>query len=196
MVCRRSMPAAHARASSPARAAAHAVGALLTGAVTALPLPAAAYEDQLTLEAGLGYAHATDADADTQAGLPFSLAASIGLDDVWTVKALGSYALHPAVAGTRHVVLAGAELVYVIDVLELVPYFGAGLDVFAAWRAPTQDLDAAAHLVFGADYLLTRRLFVGLEIRPYLLLTRLGHDDGRTPLYVTALARIGVSWEL
>jgi hypothetical protein len=190
------MPAAHARASTRTRPASRAFGALLACGVSALSSPAAAYEDQLTVEAGVGYAHALDASADAQSGLPWSLAASIGLDDVWTMKATTAYALHPADAGARHVVIAGAELVYVVDILEIVPFFGAGLDVFAAWRGPEQDLDAAAHLVFGADYLLTRSLFVGVEVRPHLLLTRLGNDDGRTPLYVTALARIGVGWEL
>jgi hypothetical protein len=171
-------------------------GALLACGASALASPAAAYEDQLTIEAGLGYAFAADAGEDARSGLPFSLAASIGLDDVWTVKATTAYAIHTADAGARHTVIAGAELVYVVDVLEIVPYFGAGLDVFGAWRGPDQDLDAAAHLVFGADYLLTRSLFVGVEIRPHLLLTRLADDDGRTPLYITALARIGFIWDL
>ena len=190
------MMAARLRASSAPRVPVRAGGAALAFVVGAFAAPAAAYEDQLTLEAGLGYAHAADATEDARSGLPFSLAASIGLDDVWTVKANVAYALHPAAAEPQHVLIAGAELAYVVDVLEVVPYFGVGLDAFASWRATLQDVDAAAHLVVGVDYLWSRSLFVGLEIRPYLLLTRVGKDDGRTPLYVTALARIGVSWDL
>jgi len=190
------MSAPHDRAKAPTGVAARAAAGLLGWLCAAVPSSAAAYEDQVTLEAGFGYAHSADAESDTRAGMPFSLAASLGLDDVWTVKVATSYAIHPASSGARHVVVGGAELLYVVDVLQIVPYVGAGVDVFAAWRAPVQDLDVAAHLVFGADYLLTRSLFVGLEVRPYLLLTQLGNADGRTPLYMTALARLGVLWDL
>jgi hypothetical protein len=80
-----------------------------------------------------------------------------------------------------------------IDVLELVPSFGAGLDaVITHWPVAAGNDDAelradfAAHAVLGLDYLLSRELSFALDVRPHLLVTAL--DD--EPLYLTVSASL------
>jgi len=133
--------------------------------------PAAAYEDQATLGLGLGYAHAFGIDPSP--GAAIALSASLGLGQSWSARALAGYALHPASGHPLHVGLAGAELVYLIDVIEVVPWFGLGADgVLRALRGELEP-ELAAHAVVGLDYLWSRELTLSLELRPYVILTDL-----------------------
>jgi hypothetical protein len=149
--------------------------------------PALAYEDQATLGLGLGYAHAFA--LSPAPGAAVALAASLGLGQTLTARALAGYALHP---GQRplHVGLAGAELLYVIDVIELVPWLGLGADGVLRAQAGELEPQLAAHAVLGLDYLLSRELTLSLELRPYVLLTDL---DG-APVYGAVI--VSASWML
>jgi hypothetical protein len=162
----------------------------LLGALLLCWAPAAvarAYEDQLTLGLGAGYAYAASS-SQPQNGALFDLSSSVGLSAVLTVRARLSYAFHPA-ARPLHAGLAGAELLYMVDVVELVPYFGAGLDAVGRAREPASlEVDGAVHLVAGLDYLLSRTLALGIDLRPLFLLTALHRD----PLYVAVTA--SVTW--
>jgi hypothetical protein len=156
----------------------------------AVAVPARAYEDQLTLGVGAGYAHAAS-DAVPRDGALFDVSASTGLGAVWSLRGRASYAFHPE-AEPMHVALVDAELLYLIDVLELVPYFGLGAG--AAGRVGSGvgsgevDVDPTAHAVIGLDYLMSRALTLELDARPYLLLTELE----RSPFYFGITA--GVVW--
>ncbi len=150
--------------------------------------PAAAYEDQATLGLGLGYAHAFSVDPAPGAAL--ALSGSLGLGQSWSARALAGYALHPDPDHALHVGLAGAELVYLIDVIEVVPWFGLGADgVLRAQRGELRP-ELGAHVVLGLDYLWSRELTLSLELRPYLLLTDL---DG-APVYGAVI--VSASWML
>jgi hypothetical protein len=156
----------------------------LLGALACL-LPATvarAYEDQLALGLGAGYAHALSS-APASHGVLFDLTGGAGLSPAWTVRGRFSYAFHPA-EQPLHVALAGAELLYLFDVVELVPYFGAGLDGVSRARAGHFEVDAAAHLVVGLDYLLSRDFILGLDLRSHVLVTALDRD----PIYVALTA--------
>ncbi|HEX4353824.1 MAG TPA: hypothetical protein VHZ95_12935, partial [Polyangiales bacterium] len=102
--------------------------ALCLGAALGLVTPSAAhaYEDKAGLALDLGYARATERNAAHNGGL-VGVEASIGLDDIWTVRAAVTYSLHPGTSSQSVLAISG-ELLYLIDVLELVPYFGAGID--------------------------------------------------------------------
>jgi hypothetical protein len=145
---------------------------------------ARAYEDQLTLGLGAGYAHAA-ASGLPRSGAAVELSASAGLAPAWSVRTRAAYALHP---GDRalHVALLDGELLYLIDVLQLVPYFGAGAGGIARAGAIEFDVDASAHLVLGLDYLVSRAVTLELEARPYLILTELARD----PFYLTITAGV------
>jgi hypothetical protein len=148
-----------------------ATAAMLCIAVAA---PARAYEDQLTVGAGAGYAYAASS-ALPRSGVIFDLSASAGLGPAWSVRARASYALHPD-DQPLHAMLLGGDLLYLIDVVELVPYFGAGASGVGRAYRDEFELDAAAQLVVGLDYLISRELTFELEARPYLLLTELDRD--------------------
>jgi hypothetical protein len=160
-----------------------------------LPLCAAApvhaYEDQLTLGLALGYAHATDR-ALPHPGATAGVEASVGLGVAWSLRAAASYSLHPGDVSLHHAALS-AELVYIVDVLELVPYAGVGLDGLGHWTsAPhaTFDADFGVHPVVGVDWLATRELGFGLCARPIFALTDLRH----APLYLSAT--LNATWHL
>jgi len=151
-----------------------------------------AYEDQFTLGIGLGYAHAFPSGAPHPGALA-ELSASTGLDATWTARARLAAAWHPSEQALYRGV-GGVELLYMIDVLELVPSLGLGLDAVitrwpvAAGGGDDAELrgDFAAHAVLGLDYLLSRELSLGLDVRPHLLVTAL--DD--EPLYLTISASL------
>ncbi|MDH5671690.1 MAG: hypothetical protein OEZ06_06045 [Myxococcales bacterium] len=154
--------------------------------------PARAYEDQLTVGLDLGYALSAG-DRDSTHGALLALQASVGLSAVWSARARLGAALHPA-SPTMQLGLVGGELLYLIDILELVPVFGLGADAMlrrypdTTADPPEQRLDAAVHALLGLDYLLSRSLILGLALRPHLRLTDLGGD----PFYFMASG--AVSW--
>jgi hypothetical protein len=152
----------------------------------AVAIPARAYEDQLTLGVGAGYAHASS-DALPRNGALFDVSASAGLGAVWSLRGRASYALHPD-AEPMHVALIDAELLYLIDVLELVPYFGLGAGAAGRVWSGVVDVDPTAHAVIGLDYLISRALTLELDARPYLLLT----EFERAPFYFGVT--VGVVW--
>jgi hypothetical protein len=148
------------------------------------PSAAHAYEDQWTLGVGLGYAHAFPHDAPHPGALA-ELSASLGLDPVWSVRARLSAAFHP----DDHALyrgMAGGELLYMIDILELVPSFGLGVDAIASRSDAKTRADFALHAVLGLDYLLSRTLTLGFDVRPYLLAARVKDE----PLYLALSASL------
>jgi hypothetical protein len=166
------------------------VGAALLHALT--PLAAHAYEDQATLGVGLGYAYAT-ARALPHNGATLAVDTSIGLDDIWTARAFASYSLHPG-NSSLSVLTLGAELLYLVDILEVVPYFGAGLDALGSWVPGAQAFGAefGVHPVVGIDWLLSRDLALGIVARPVFLLSAWQ----RTPIYVSATVTLSLLFDL
>jgi hypothetical protein len=145
--------------------------------------PAQAYEDQVTLGVGLGYAYATRSDQPHH-GATVTAFTTLGLGPSWSARGLFSYGLHPAQASRSRLDLA-AELLYLIDVVELVPYVGAGIDALGTWTegGPSFRPDFALHPVVGADWLVSRDLLIGLDVRPLFVLT----DAKRELLYLNVM---------
>lgn len=156
-------------------------------ALLALRAPgvAHAYEDQVTLGLGAGYTNAVS-DSLPQHGALFDVSSSVGLSNVWTIRGRVSYAYHPDDV-PMHVGIVGAELLYMIDVTEVVPYFGIGMDgIGHALKHGALTVDAASHVVLGIDYLVSRRVALELDGRALALWTALDHD----PLYIAATASV------
>jgi hypothetical protein len=154
----------------------------------ASPGYAYAYEDQRTIGAGAGYAYSIS-DAAPASGARLELSASTGLGLAWTARARLSYALHPD-ADPLHVGMAAVELLYIVDVLEFVPYFGAGTSVLASAREDSFHVYPALQAVLGVDYLMSRELTLELDLSAHALLTALDTD----PLYLTAT--VSLVWML
>lgn len=155
-------------------------------AVACVSTTAYAYEDQFSLGVQAGYA-AVVADTDLAThGLSLGVTGSYGLNDIWLLRANGLYAYHPG-SEAWHSTLLGLELIYTLDVLEWVPFFGAGANGMLTIVDSDVSGDGAANLVVGLDYLLSRSMVIGLDIRPYVVLTALDEQPG----YLTVTLR----WE-
>lgn len=162
---------------------------------------ARAYEDQLGLSLAAGYAVLpTDGPASPNAvplaqhGLALQAEAALGIDDTWELRALAGWAMHFADT-PLHRVHAGLEIVYLVDILELVPFLGLGLDVPTSIAGAEVWVDFAAHAVVGLDWLPAREYAIGIEVRPYVLFTSLARSPG-DPVWLTATARFQYLFEI
>ena len=164
---------------------------LLSG--LASPSAARAYEDQLHLGVAAGWGIAPEQPGPDN-GPNLTLSGELGLDPAWGIGVVAGYAVHPPFNGgdAQHLLLLGAELTYVFDILEIVPRFGVGVDVLPHHDGTTWDADVAVHALVALDYLLTRTWLVGLDVRPYLRLTDLNGDL----LYVSLQVRLGALFSL
>jgi hypothetical protein len=167
--------------------------------LVALPLllaapKARAYEERWTLgaELGAGVVVVEDSDLPQWGGL-VGLTGSLGLDDIWSVRGHLAWAFHPG-DQPLHVGIFGAEIVYLLDIVEFVPFFGAGLDGLFTLHQGSAGMELGAHAVIGIDYLWSRDLLFGLDIRPHLL--PLSIEEARLdPVYVTANLRASLLFD-
>ncbi len=83
-------------------------------------------------------------------------------------------------------------LMYKLDIVQFVPYFGALIGGYAldGGSLPSIKGRPGGELAVGADYLLSRRMAVGLAIREHFLFT----DLGTYPSYLTVAARFEITW--
>lgn len=156
--------------------------------------PAAAYDGQLGLWAAAGYSGIVGDTPLPPHAVHFGLGGTIGIEDVWELRVRLDYAFHLARAHRTSVSL---DLVYLVDVLSVVPYLGVGVGL----RASVQDEDRAAlavradllaGAVLGLDVLLSRDWTVGFEIRPTFVPTGFESE----PALFSALARAQALLEL
>ncbi|MGE0792144.1 MAG: hypothetical protein AB7S26_41110 [Sandaracinaceae bacterium] len=160
-----------------------------------LPGRAFAYERILSLDVDLGWGWAPTLDAPNH-GPTGGVGTSIGFDDTWGLGLYGGWAVHPILTEADDQVfqigLFGAEALYYFDILELVPFFGAGIDVVPSFDGTTWRADFAAHLRVSIDYLLSREFAIGVDVRPYLLITAL---PDLNPVYLTFQLRFSALLE-
>lgn len=139
----------------------------MAGALAALtwlaPAEARAYEDQVALSVDANYAYAQHGIPTHGAGVGIS--AGIGLGDTFTLVFRGGYAAHPGRETTAHVLSLTAEALYIVDILTWVPFFGAGVDGHLQLRDGTTRGNFEVHGIVGLDYLHSRSLAFGLDVR-------------------------------
>jgi hypothetical protein len=144
-----------------------AILATVAGWLAWSPSPALAYEDQFTLGVGAGYAHAiggSNNDPGHLVGIGGDLSASMGLGPAWALRMRAGYSHHPGSPNANLFTGAG-ELLYLIDVIEVVPYAGLGLGVIAGKAGAVDGAGASGHVVLGCDYLLSRSFALELDLR-------------------------------
>ena len=151
------------------------------GTWACLPSPAHAYEDQFTLAVGVGYAHVLDHDATHMAGVAGDVSGSLGLGEAWAFRVRAGYSGHPGAPGASLFSGAG-ELLYVVDIVDWVPYVGLGAGVLVGARASDAGAWPSAHVVAGCDYLLSRSFALELDLRAAFVA-----PDLPAPTYFTAL---------
>jgi hypothetical protein len=109
--------------------------------------------------------------------------------DSLTLQLLGGVTAHPEAAGPLLGFSAGAGLVYVFDVVRVVPFFECFAGLLGTRDAAGDTrLRLGLGVGLGADYLVSRRLSVGVAARWQTALT----DLSGLPLYLTAGPRLTV----
>ncbi len=167
------------------------IAGILLSAALLWPLPRArAYEDQLTVGVAPGYA-VRFSEERTGHYAVLGLSSSLGLDQTWSARARLGYAIEP-VSEPVHLFLASADIIYLVDVLQIVPYLGVGIDGIGTLTGSIFDTDAGIHAVLGLDYLYSRTVILGLEIGPLLVIS----DGGGWPLYLSANTKINFIFDL
>jgi hypothetical protein len=164
-----------------ARAWTLVVGSLLVWAALA-PSIARAYDRQIGLTLELGYA-VTPSGPLPPHGIYAEGGASIGLGDTWEIRGRLAYAWHPQ---PMHRWAGGVELVYLIDILEVVPFLGLGVCGIVTLNDTSVLGDFAANAVIGLDVLLSREATLGFVVRPSVLFTSLD----TSPVWLEAGARL------
>lgn len=194
-------PARHTTEVRAPRTSLVAASFLLALAALSQPGRARAYEDQLGLAIGAGYAVIPSSGPASpegaplpQHGLVLQAQVALGLGDTWELRALAGWAIEIGDV-SLHRVHGGLELVYLLDILEVVPFLGLGLDVPTSILGDEVWVDFAGHAVFGVDWLPAREWSVGIEIRPYVLFTALTRTAG-DPVWLTATARFQYLFEI
>lgn len=161
----------------------------------ALPSTAAAYDRQVSLDIAAGWGLAPALEMLPNHGPFASLATTIGIDDTWALGVNAGWAIHPPLTDSSqplfHVGVLGVEALYYIDILEIVPFFGAGIDLLPTFDGSNLFVDLAAHLRLSVDYLASREVAIGIDVRPYILLTALSTD----PVYVTFQIRLSLLFD-
>ncbi|NOY92437.1 MAG: hypothetical protein GXP55_14680 [Deltaproteobacteria bacterium] len=160
----------------------------------ATPSVARAYEDQATLGVDLGWLGAPSAEAGVpRNGVSLGLSGTLGLGDSWSLGGRVGYALHPA-DPTLHSGVGGLELIYLVDVLRLVPSLGLGVDGFFSLRDGELGADLAVHALLRLDFLFSRRLLFGVDFRVYALPFAFD-DGGLAPLAMQAGLRVSLTFD-
>ena len=152
-----------------------------------------AYEEQASLDGSLGYALIVpDSDLPTHGAL-FDVGAGIGLGDVAVLRgSLGYARFHDQERGTVHGGRLRVEALYLLDVLQVVPFFGLGGSLLLAPNeADALRVRPGAHLVVGVDYLASRSWVVGVDVRPGVLF-----EDGSVRSATEVALRVSRMFEL
>jgi hypothetical protein len=175
----------------------------IRGALSALALIlssaslAHAYEDTLTLgvEAGLGVVVVPESTLPC-CGPLIGAETSIGLTDAITLRAHLAWAWHPSPEPDLHLGLFGIEAFYLLDIVEIVPFFGIGLDVLGTIVDGAFGMEFGFHPILGIDYLVSREIAIGLDIRPHFLFLSVFEDGRLEPAYIAVNARLSYRFEL
>ncbi len=161
--------------------------ALFTSCLLASSLAASAraYEDRIDLGVEAGYAVRSDAP---EHGFVAGLDVGFGLGDAWALRLDAAYAFHP---DTLHRVRGAAELLYVIDIVQVVPFAGLGIGALVSIPGADARADLEVHAILGLDVLVDRGVVLGIALRPVLVPTWLEAD----PFHLAVTARAGVLFD-
>jgi hypothetical protein len=165
------------------------------------PRTASAWERGQGLGLDAGMAMLTINNENPETGVAFGLHYSLRLTDQFDlVGELGGAItdLDPIVTPTsptdrpQMVWNATAGVIYKLDIVRFVPYFGALVGPFLmnGGSLPSPLVLPGAEVAVGGDYFLTRQWAVGLAIRETFFVT----DMSTYPSYLTVTGRIEFTW--
>lgn len=119
--------------------------------------------------------------------------------DAWSI-ALNATATNNQVAakgGRSWVFSQAAGVVYSLDVIQFVPYIGGYVGVYelTGGGLPKTDLRLGAQIAVGLDWMVSRDLTLGLELREHVLpKDLLDSPSNPTPFYTTMFVKAEYAW--
>jgi hypothetical protein len=155
---------------------------------------ASAYDRQAGLSLGAGYTGIVGDTPYPPHAVAASLGVGFGLVDTWELRLRADYAAH---LSSMHRVTGSADVVYLVDVLSVVPYLGLSLGGAVTILDASLGLgDVRGDLVLGGllglDVLIGREWTVGGEVRFAWVVT----DFEREPMQLTGLLRAQILFEI
>ncbi len=132
-------------------------------------LPGKAYEDQASLDVSSGVTATASTDRLKRAGPEFAIGGTVGLTSSLFVRGQASYLPLFDAGHVRHVGRMRAEGGYRLDVLKVVPFVGLGANLWIYRFEHRVHARPGVHALLGVDYLWSRALTVGLDLRTGLL---------------------------
>lgn len=145
----------------------------LIGAIAALfqEPSARAYEEQASLDAMIDGTLLFDADTLPASGVGASFGGGLGVSDLVILRGSLGYQALLGDGDSAHAGKLRFEGVYLLDVLQLVPFFGVGGSfTFARGSGgPSVHGYPGVHALAGIDYLLSRSWVLGVDLRTGLL---------------------------
>ena len=154
---------------------------------------ARAYEDELGLYGALGYTVTGLRSESPPTGPALELGLDWGAGAMWTVRGFGAYGWQPFSAGpARHLGWLGADWLYLLDVVQWVPYAGPGVFAQCQYQAGQLEVRPGLHVVVGVDYLADRTWTWGMQVRTQLHPGFTGEQD----LELAVTAALALRWVL
>ena len=167
----------------------------ITVASVAAPLSTAhAYERQLGVFVGAGYTGIATSTPYPPHAVTASVGVGVGLGDVWELRGHLDYGFH---VSAMHRLGLGVDLVYLVDVLSVVPYLGVSVSGALSLLDPSLAMgdlrgDFLAGGLAGLDVLIGREWTIGAEVRINVGVT----DFDRAGLLITGLCRAQALFEI
>jgi hypothetical protein len=153
------------RAHASARARWGLLAALCWSCLLGSSGTARAYEDQASLDLASGALVTAGARHLHQAGPSVSLGGTLGLGESYLVRGQLAYLPlfeHGSLQNVGRFLVEGA---YAFDVLKLVPFVGVGASLWLYEPVGSWTVRPAAHVLLGFDYLWSRALSLGFDLR-------------------------------
>ncbi len=119
--------------------------------------------------------------------------------DAWSIalNATGTNNQVAATGGRSWVFSQAVGAVYSLDVIQIVPYLGGYVGVYeiTGGGVPKTDLKLGAQIAVGLDWMVSRDLTLGVELREHILPKDL-FDSGTnpTPFYTTTFVKAEYAW--
>ena len=174
--------------------------ALVLAAVLAAGVAApSARADKGLKRVGVQAGFAGLANEGSFAGFGGGLTGAYGLTDAWTLRVDATASSNQASdKGGRSLVLGQSIGVqYALDVIEIVPFFGAHVGAFELLGGglSKREIKPAISLSFGVDWILSRTFTVGVDLRAHALPADfVGSPSNPTPFYATTMAKCEFTW--
>lgn len=125
--------------------------------------PAHAYEEQASLDFTAGALFVPGAKLPG-AGGELALGGALGISDMFVARALFGYAALFEAGEVTNLGRARVEAAYLVDVLQVVPFFGLGASLWL-YREGGFQARPGGHVLVGLDYLWSRSWTLGLDVR-------------------------------